>query len=88
MVRIKPGLPGHVFGRGDYGSDYAIDVIDLIEERNCSLGCRHGDPANPDHPGGTCDILLRVATESPVPEIDPRADGPVCTRREPLGGAS
>lgn len=85
-----PGPEGHVFGRGDYGCEYASDVIEIIEGMNCAQGCaRAGGPeaiAAMGSAGGSCDILARIWSQDPVPEIDPRDDGPVCKVRVPLGG--
>jgi hypothetical protein len=85
---IKPGPEGVIFGRGDYGCEYASDVIAIIEQFNCVKGCaRAGDlvgPALGGSPGGSCDILDRIWSEEPVPEIDPRDEGPVCKVRQPL----
>jgi hypothetical protein len=92
MTVCTPGPEGHVFGRGDYGSEYAADVIEIIERANCAKGCaRAGGPeaiASVGAPGGSCDILARIWDQQPVPEIDPRDDGPVCNARVPLGGQS
>ena len=88
MTVTTPGPEGHVFGRGDYGCEYAADIVAIIERFNCSKGCvRAGtaeDIASIGGPSGLCDIALRVFETKPVPEIDPRKDGPVCNARQPI----
>jgi hypothetical protein len=79
---VGPG--GWVPGRGDYGAEYATDLIRIIEQRNCVKGCTHaGSPAEVAEfgPGGCCPILARTFTEDALPEIDPRPDGPHCDAR-------
>lgn len=76
----KPWTPG----RGDYGTEYAGDLIAIIEAHNCVKGCtRAGTPREIEDygPGGTCEILARVSIPDAVPELDPRAEGPHCSAR-------
>jgi hypothetical protein len=71
-------------GRGDYGTEYAGDLIEIIEAHNCVKGCtRTGTPREIEDygPGGTCEILARVSIPDAVPELDPRPEGPHCTAR-------
>lgn len=75
-------------GRGDYGSDHSSDLIELIEDHNCSKGCTlSGTRAARREfgPGGTCSILMRVSfgDGEPIRELDPRREGPHCTARVP-----
>jgi hypothetical protein len=89
-------MSGHMFdvtsdgwlpGRGDYGAEYAADLIALIEASSCRHGCaKSGTQADRDEygPGGNCVILAMVCMPERQKELEPRADGPVCTAREPL----
>ena len=92
MTVCTPGPGGHVFSRGDYGAEYASDVIEIIERFNCAKGCARAGSADViaevGSAGGSCDILARIWLQDPVPEIDPRDDGPVCKVRVPIGGDS
>lgn len=74
-------------GRGDYGAEYAGDLIEIIERFNCSKGCtRSGSQADRDEfgPGGNCTVLAAVfmSPEEGIPELDPRPDGPHCRARQ------
>lgn len=79
MTVVPTGPEGHVFGRGDYGAEYASDIVEIVERMNCSKGCRWAIEDDP-----TCQILANIYDLRPVPEIDPRPDGPVCNAREPV----
>jgi hypothetical protein len=84
VIPLEPGEPWKP-GRGDYGCEYAGNLIEIVEQHNCVKGCtKAGTPEQvAEHgPGGVCDVLVRIFTEEPVPELDPRPDGPVCTVRE------
>lgn len=87
---MKPvvGPNGWQPGRGDYGTDNATELVDLIEERCCSLGqgCERAgtdDDINEFGPSGTCGIIGRIylRAEAGIPEVNPRPDGPVCASR-------
>jgi hypothetical protein len=76
--------------RGDYGVHYSAELIELIEDRNCHFGClRSGTDADREEfgPGGRCTVLAFVGigdVSTPIPELDPRPDGPFCRAREPV----
>lgn len=87
MTVVTPGPGGHAFGRGDYGAEYAFEIIEIIERLNCVKGClRAGDASDIANigPSGVCEIALRVLEEKPVPEIDHLPSGPVCNARQPI----
>lgn len=75
-VCYEPGSTNWTPGRGDYGTEYAGDLIEIIERLNCALGCTKAD--------GGCEILARVflTPEEGIPELDPRREGPHCRARE------
>ena len=88
MSVVEVGPEGWVPGRGDYGSEYSSDLIEIIEAHNCIKGCAH---SGTDHdreefgPGGNCHTLAVVSMgdqETPIPELDPTPDGPICRRRQ------
>ncbi len=72
----------YVYGRGDYGTEYAHNLIEKIEQWNCSRGaCVHsGTEADraESGPGGTCHLLASVFFGQPVPEFDPQRERIVC----------
>lgn len=74
--------------RGDYGTYYSTDTIELIEEHNCVKGCtRSGTKAQRAEfgPGGNCHVLALVSLGDygeVRPELEPRPEGPHCTARE------
>ena len=75
----------HVYGRGDYGTDRATELIRHIEARNCIKGCRRSDPEDRIRfggPGGNCGLLGNLVVALPVPEFDPRPDGIHCDAYE------
>lgn len=77
----------YVYGRGDYGSEYATDLVAKIDGWNCALGCqRAGDDAARAEfgPGGNCSLLAQLFAKVPVPEFDPRQNGIHCIARVPL----
>lgn len=86
MSVVEVGPEGWMPGRGDYGSEYSGDLIQIIERHNCLKGCtKSGTEAEREEfgPGGTCNILARVSLgQDAVPELDPRPDGPHCTARQ------
>lgn len=86
MSVVPAGPEGWIPGRGDYGTEYSGDLVAIIEAHNCVKGCtRAGTAAQQAEfgPGGCCGVLARVALgNQPVPELDPRPDGPHCTARE------
>ena len=91
MTVIPPGPEGWAPGRGDYGCEYATDLIPIIERLNCVHGCANsGTPeAKAEYgPGGDCAILAATFLEKPIPELDPRPEGPHCRARIPLDGAA
>lgn len=72
--------------RGDYGAHYAGDLIPLVEATSCAHGCtKAGTQEVRDEfgPGGDCHLLALMTLPERVREIEPRADGPVCTARQP-----
>lgn len=76
----------YVYGRGDYGTEYAGDLIRIIEAGNCGKArCIH---AGSDKdvaefgPGGNCRSLASLFAGIPIPEFDPRDDGIHCDRFE------
>jgi hypothetical protein len=84
-VCYEPGSTEWVPGRGDYGTEYATDLVEIIERHNCVKGCtRSGTQAERDEfgLGGNCEVLARVCVPAAVPELDPRPDGPHCRVRE------
>jgi hypothetical protein len=87
QLRTTIAAEGWTPGRGDYGCDHSSEMVDLIEEHNCIHGCtKSGTRAARREfgPGGTCNILALVAMgDGPIPELDPRRDGPHCTARTP-----
>ena len=90
MTVLPTGPDGWRPARGDYGLEYLVDFIDLIEQTNCVKGCKHaGTPAQITvamTPSGICPIMAEVIQERPVREIGPRPDWPVCTARQPRDG--
>lgn len=85
-MSAKPGATDWTPGRGDYGADHCTDIIELVEELNCSTGrgCIHaGTRATIAEfgPGGNCGVLAMVViADTPIPELDPQDEGPVCQR--------
>jgi hypothetical protein len=71
---------GWLPARGDYGTHYADQVIQLIEARNCVQGCTHAGTlaAVREHgPGGTCHLLALVGLPERVKGFE--HDGGVTT---------
>lgn len=89
MSVVPPEPGGWAPGRGDYGCEYGTDLIPIIEAHNCVKGCvSAGTQADIAEfgPGGNCHILALVAAAdgTPIPELDPRQEGPHCrTRQDP-----
>lgn len=85
-VCYEPGATNWIPGRGDYGTEYAGDLVEIVERLNCSKGCtRSGTAADREAfggPGGHCEILARIDGRAEIPELDPRPDGPHCRVRE------
>lgn len=72
------------FTRGDYGCEYAADIVELIEGSNCTLGCTHAGTADEIAefgPGGLCGLLMDVLAQIPVPELRRDPDGITCAAR-------
>lgn len=90
MSGMRAGSTTWIPGRGDYGTEYASELIEVIESGNCKKGClRSGSDAEKAEfgPGGNCGILAMVALgdgETPVPELDPTPRYPTCRVREPI----
>jgi len=92
VVEPEPGRPRHadggpldwVPGRGDYGTEYAFALVEIIEEHNCSKGCVFAvrDAVDEWGPGGNCSVLAMIGADVPVPELNPLPAGPVCRKRE------
>lgn len=84
--------PPHPFrSRRDGRFNHSFEAIDHVEDTSCSLSCWRGaEPGSPEAvefgPGGTCDVLARVAIGDgePIPELDDRGDEVVCLVRLPL----
>lgn len=88
-VGSGPGDPEkHTFGRGDYGAWYASDLIELVEETNCSKErCVHaGDDADVAEfgPGGNCHLLAALWAQVPIPEFVRHEDHIECTLHTPV----
>jgi hypothetical protein len=85
-VSVVPAGPeGWIPGRGDYGTEYSSDLIEIVERLNCVKGCtKAGGPAEREEfgPGGNCHTLALIGADVPIPELEPRPDGPHCTARE------
>lgn len=64
------------------------DTIAHVEEHNCSLGCRQGARNAAERrelgPGGSCDVLARLAFTDPVTELDDDGRVLTCKARQPL----
>jgi hypothetical protein len=69
-----------VYGRGDYGAEYAGDLVRIVEQGNCVKDCAKSDPKDRGEfgPGGNCIHLANLFVGLPIPEFDPRPDGIVC----------
>lgn len=73
--------------RGDYGADHSSDLIEAVEDLNCSKGCtRSGSKAAREEfgPGGNCHVLAALAMAEyggVVPELEPAPSGPHCRAR-------
>lgn len=85
-VCYEPGSTNWRPGRGDYGTEYAGDMIELIERMNCSLGCTKAGTAKEIAEmgaGGSCPVISAVwaGFEDGIPELDPRPEGPHCRAR-------
>lgn len=84
-----PGAPdvtaeGWLARRGDYGAEYAADLIPLIEATTCHLGCVNaGSEAERAEfgPGGNCHLLAQLCVPERMAEFVPEPDGPRCTAR-------
>ena len=70
--------------------EYAGEAILAVEAHNCALGCMRAldvDPRqfDPEMPGGSCEILARLALEESPEEIRDH-DGTYleCVAREPV----
>jgi hypothetical protein len=75
----------HVYGRGDYGTDYAGELIEKVEAWNCVRGCYHAVGQDPEYgPGGLCHLLANLIAELPIPEFIPHARSIECTARIPV----
>jgi hypothetical protein len=75
---------GWLPSRGDYGTHYADQLIQLIEARNCIQGCTHAGTlaAIREHgPGGTCHLLALVGLPERVKGFE--HDGGVTTIEQP-----
>ena len=64
----------YVARRGDFGAEYATDLIPIVEATNCALGCTKAGPTSAIAelgPGGTCHVLamLSLGDGTPVPEL-------------------
>jgi hypothetical protein len=72
--------------RGDYGADYAIDLIPLVERTSCDQGCAR---AGSDEQiaefgsGGVCNLLALMCVPEEVAQFDAREDGIHCSARVP-----
>lgn len=80
---------GWLPARGDYGTEYAAELVYAIERRNCALGCaRSGTRQNRrDYgPGGLCPLLAIVSIPDRVRGFshDGNPDAPLCTDWTPL----
>jgi hypothetical protein len=78
------------FTRGDYGAEYASELIELVERDNCSLGCTYPDPSTVlvFGPGGDCDLLIALFLEVPVPEFRRDEHTITCLSRQAPGGVT
>lgn len=86
MDVTKDGWLAH---RGDYGTEYAAELVSAIEQRNCSLGCAKSGTREQRRmygPGGVCPLLALVSMGERVKGFshDGNGDAPVCTEWEPL----
>lgn len=76
---------GWLPGRGDYGTEYATELIALIEARNCAQGCNNAGPAAAREdfgPGGTCHWLALISIPERVTGfVHDGRDAPLCTNR-------
>lgn len=81
-----PGVP---YGRGDYGTDHAGTLVELIEQWNDCRRCIHGGTGQQDA-SGSCPVVLAVFAEEYTPDlVDVPGDAEHdrrphihCTRRE------
>ena len=74
--------------RGDYGTHYAYDLVEKIEQWNCIKGCTRAGPAEKVAefgPGGTCDLLAWVGMDFEITEFDSLPDRIDCTARTTAG---
>jgi len=73
--------------RGDYGTEYAGDLVELIEQRNCVQGCTLAGARKLRRevgPGGSCIHLCTISLGDPVTGfVDDGGDAPLCTHRVP-----
>ncbi len=85
MSVVEVGPEGWVPGRGDYGTEYSSDLIEIVERHNCVKGCtKAGSAAEREEfgPGGNCEVLAMIGADVPIPELEPRPAGPHCTARK------
>lgn len=72
-----------VYGRGDYGTEYASDLEDLVAKDNCSrcaIAVHHEADGFYECPKG---LTMRLYSGDPIPEWDPQPTGIVCDALEP-----
>lgn len=74
----------YVYKRGDYGAGDAIELIEMVEETNCSKDCVHAERTMGPSRELYCELELpaQVVAELPVPQWTPTPDGITCTARE------
>lgn len=84
---------GWVARRGDYGTEYAAELVYAIEQRNCSLGCAKSGTREQRRmygPGGVCRLLMFLELQERVKGFshDGGGDGeikaPLCLEWTPL----
>ena len=89
LARPWTSREAYVYGRGDYGCECAIDLVEHVERANCSWGCTRSGTAEERAvlgPGGNCDLLARLGMGTePMPEFDPLSNGLHCEARTSAG---
>ena len=53
--------------RRDHRFEYITEVIEHIEDKNCSLGCVNAIEG--EYPGNDCPIMIDILLETPNPAI-------------------